>query len=160
MITRLLIFVLTFFALPLAAQRRGIVCEMESRVPVAKAIIYTKDGKQHLTDTSGRFSLPAKFGSATVSHSLFLSRVIDETDRTDTIFLIRKQYQLDEVVVTAQGLKLDPQISKSIMRSAKEGAMRNPSGISCDMLGWLRLFEKGHVSRKEREKRKKAIENY
>lgn len=75
----------------------------------------------------------------------------------DTIFLLPKSITVNEVIITAKAPRISPDIMKSVKKSAFESAQQ-PSGMN--FLGWLRIFEKGYVSKKERAKRRKAIENY
>lgn len=139
------------------AQTTGIVLDIETRSPIANVKIYTDNNKIYNTGRDGRFAIPIAFGSISVTHNNYIRRVFNRKEMQDTIFLLPKSITVNEVIITAKAPRISPDIMKSIKKSAFETG-QTPSGM--DFLGWLRIFEKGYVSKKERAKRRKAIENY
>lgn len=140
------------------AQKRGVLVDMSNHQRVAFAKIYTNTGSMITSDKEGIFTLPTNAQSVTVSHPRYMSRVLDKNDMRDTIELLPRSIDLNEVVITAKApgmsfsTKLNPQNDPLL------NVGRTPSGN--DFLGWLKVFEKGYVSGKQRAKRRKAIENY
>ena len=141
------------------AQKSGIFIDLQTHLPVAEVQIRTNTGYARLSDKAGRFSLAIPFSSITVTHAHYVMRVLNKEEMKDTIYLLPKSININEVTIIGR----KPKVSFSLNALGGEtdpriGPVRPPSGMN--FLGWLSVFEKGHVSKKEREKRRKAIENY
>ena len=131
------------------AQTAGIVLDIQTRLPIVNVNIFTDNNKTFTTNKAGRFIITTTFGSVTITHGNYIRRILNRKEMQDTIFLLPKSITVNEVIITAKAPRISPDIMKSVQQ---------PSGMN--FLGWLRIFEKGYVSKKERAKRRKAIENY
>lgn len=141
-----------------AAQTDGVVADMKSRLPIRDAKISTSSGHFVTTDYLGRFHIPKPFTSATVSCRGYMQRNI-KTDGVprDTIFLIPLANTLAEVEITASGT---PRTNMTEMvRKHAAQTPRTNSGLNFD---FFRMFDKSvrYVSKKEREKQKRILDNY
>lgn len=139
------------------AQTAGIVLDIQTRLPITNVNIFTDNNKTFTTNKAGRFIITTTFGSVTITHGNYIRRILNRKEMQDTIFLLPKSITVNEVIITAKAPRISPDIMKSVKKSTFENAQQ-PSGMN--FLGWLRIFEKGYVSKKERAKRRKAIENY
>ena len=90
-----------------SAQRRLVVVDIETLVPVAGANVVSKGGT-FTTDSLGYVSVADSCKSLSFSHVNYESRIINLTEiRKDTVFMISKLLNLKEVVVFGHGKKRD-----------------------------------------------------
>ena len=155
--------VLTTLAIDLCAetacaqQRRIIIADMESRLPVPGAVVATDRGERAVTDHTGTATLERTFRSATVSAKNYMQRRVGTGDMAaDTLTLIPQQVQLKGVVVTAPKLGFDVQ---EAMRGVKENAALPKPGEGANLLG---IFSLMFPSKKQTraQKIKKILEKY
>lgn len=132
------------------AQKKGIVMEMGIRMPIGGVQLYTNTGHKVVSDSVGRFFIPFAFGSVTVTHAYYLNRIYEFKNMPDTLYLLPKGVNLDEVVVTGRA----PKIGFDIKKMTSFPQYNRGGGFD-----FFSLFER-RVSAKERERRRKAIENY
>lgn len=145
------------------AQTAGTVIDMESHLPV-KGVDVVVNGSYVNRDTTnylGHFSIDGEVRDLTFIRQGYETRVMKREELTDTIELLPSFNRLDEVVIYGK------MPGKHIpVLTLIEGQLKNmpkqPSAavVGGDFLGWLKVFEKGHVSAKKRRERMKAIENY
>ena len=84
------------------AQRRLVVVDVETLVPVVGANVVSKDGTT-TTDSLGYFSVSDSCRSLSFSHINYESRMINLTEVRDTVYMISKLLNIREVVVFGHG---------------------------------------------------------
>ena len=84
------------------AQRRLVVVDVETLIPVAGASVFSKDGTT-ITDSLGYFSVSDSCQSLSFTHVNYESRMINLTEVRDTVFMVSKLLNIREVVVFGHG---------------------------------------------------------
>lgn len=98
---------ITLLCLDCMAQRQTVVADMDTRLPIAGAVVSTAGGKRLTTDYTGRFGSALPIKSATISKKHYMQRRVSDTElRQDTIFLIPQEVVLNDVVVTGARIQL------------------------------------------------------
>lgn len=105
---KVLISLLLFFgSTTLAvAQRRLVVVDVETLIPVAGANVVSREGAM-TTDSLGHVSVSDSCRSLSFSHVNYESRLINLNEVRDTVFLISKLLNVKEVIVFGRGKKRD-----------------------------------------------------
>jgi len=165
--TRIYLLLATLFcSLCASAQRRLIVADVETCVPVDGANVVC-NGFSAQTDTLGYVIVPDSSQSLLFSHVNYESRLINLDEVRDTVFLISKLLNLKEVVVFGktphvedyQELqnRLRPSKTELQLVSAKPGDGLNLMGL----FGYL-MPKKWKKSAKERRKERlnRILEDY
>lgn len=140
-----------------AQQRRIVIADMETRLPIPGAVVSTDRGERAVTDHAGTASLQRTFRSATVSAKNYMQRRVGSADiAADTLLLIPQQVQLRGIVVTAPKMGFNIQ---EAMRDVKENAALPKPGEGVNLLG---IFSAMFPSKKQTraEKIKKILEKY
>ena len=88
------------------AQRRLVVVDVETLIPVAGANVVSREGTV-TTDSLGHVSVSDSCKSLSLSHVNYESRLINLNELRDTVFMISKLLNLKEVVVFGHGKKRD-----------------------------------------------------
>lgn len=88
------------------AQRRLVVVDVETLIPVAGANVVSREGTV-TTDSLGHVSVSDSCKSLSLSHVNYESRLINLNEVRDTVFMISKLLNLKEVVVFGHGKKRD-----------------------------------------------------
>lgn len=151
-------------SLPCLGQNvQGTIIDLETGKPLRDVEILIDGSYSHKvrTDFKGTFVLPDTLRDVTLMRAGYEYRKLLRAELTDTIGLLPNYNKLHEIVVYGK----DPGKHSPVLTliNGQLKAMENlpkGAGISCDLLSWLKVFEKGHVSQKEKQKRLKAIENY
>ena len=149
-----------------SAQRRLVVVDVETLIPVAGANVVSKDGNT-TTDSLGYFSVSDSCRSLAFSHVNYEPRMINLTEVRDTVFLISKLLNIREVVVFGHGPHdVLPEALKKQLRMSKieaQLAAADPSsgGNLLALIGKL-IPQRWRTSKKERRMQqwKQALENY
>ena len=161
MIRRTLLLLIMAVATQAFAQRRLVVVDVETLIPVVGANVVSKDGNT-TTDSLGYFSVSDSCRSLAFSHVNYEPRMINLTEVRDTVYLISKLLNVREVVVFGHGphdvlpdaLKKQLKISKT----EAELAAANPSGVNLLPLLARLIPKKWRKSKKEeRMKRLRQI---
>ena len=84
------------------AQRRLVVVDVETLIPVAGASVVSKDGTT-ITDSLGYFSVSDSCQTLSFTHVNYESRMINLTEVRDTVFMVSKLLNIREVVVFGHG---------------------------------------------------------
>ena len=105
---KVLISLLLFFGstTQAVAQRRLVVVDVETLIPVAGANVVSREGTI-TTDSLGHVSVSDSCKSLSLSHVNYESRLINLNEVRDTVFMISKLLNLKEVVVFGHGKKRD-----------------------------------------------------
>ncbi len=136
-------------------QRQGVVLDIDTHLPIRYVQIYTNTNRRLDTDAFGRYFLPTSVTSITLTHGNYLRRTLSLLELKDTVYMLPKQVRMDEVIV--YGNQLKPTVTpKEIATYAKQFAPTS-AGVGFDFFA---LFKRNKVSRKERARRRKAIETY
>ena len=102
----LFLMLLVMGVLPASAQRRLVVADMETLLPIAGVNVISRESSQ-TTDSTGHVNIDDRCKSFLFSHVNYESRLINLSAKSDTVFLISKLLNLDEVVVSGRGKKRD-----------------------------------------------------
>lgn len=149
-----------------SAQRRLVVVDVETLVPVDGANVVC-NGLSAQTDTLGTITVPDTCQSLLFSHVNYESRLINLEEVRDTVFLISKLLNLKEVVVFGQAPYRDEyaNLKKQMRLSKKElqlAAAKPGDGVNLlGLIGYLipNSWKKSpKETRKERHKR--ILDNY
>jgi hypothetical protein len=147
------------------AQRRLVVVDVETLVPVPGANVVTKYGNT-TTDSLGHFSVSDSCKSIALSHVNYESRMIKLNEVRDTVYMISKLLNLKEVIVFGHGkrdelpdaLKKQLEVNKE---DAKLAAIDPSSGNLLSVIGYIIPKKWRKNSKKARRERLKAIlDNY
>ena len=153
-------------SLSASAQRRLVVVDVETLVPVDGANVVC-NGLSAQTDTLGTITVPDTCQSLLFSHVNYESRLINLEEVRDTVFLISKLLNLKEVVVFGQAPYRDEyaNLKKQMRLSKKElqlAAAKPGDGVNLlGLIGYLipKSWKKSpKETRKERHKR--ILDNY
>ena len=148
------------------AQRRLVVVDVETLMPVAGANVSSKDGNL-TTDSLGFFSVSDSCKTLSFSHVNYESRLVNLKEVRDTIFLISKLLNIKEVIVFGHGQRDDlPEALKQQLKYNKKEAQLaaiDPSsgGNLLSLIGYIIPKKWRKNSKEERRKRlQKIIEEY
>ena len=158
----LLAFMLTALFVVARGQRRLVVVDVETRVPIRGVNVVSNAHKADTTDWQGLVTVPDSCRSLSLSHVKYESRILNVSEVQDTIFLISKLMGLPEVTVLGQGKNEDrlKELKKSLMLDPTDAQLiaADPSQ-GFNVLGLLKaLLKKRKESKKERFRR--MLEEY
>ena len=166
----LLLLLLAAFSMNGFSQRRLVVVDVETLIPVAGANVVSREGTS-VTDSLGHVLVSDSCKSLSFSHVNYESRIINLTELRDTVFMISKLLNIKEVVVFGHGPQeeISDDLKKKLRMDPIDAqlAVANPnSGINVlailKMLipkKWLARLRKN--SKEERLKRlKKMLDEY
>lgn len=147
------------------AQRRLVVVDVETLIPVDGANVVTKYGNT-TTDSLGYFSLSDSCKSVALSHVNYESRLVNLTEIRDTVYMISKLLNIKEVVVFGHGKREElPDALKKQLEAEKENAklaaIDPSSGNLLSLFGFL-IPKKWRKNTKEarRKRLQQILENY
>ena len=147
------------------AQRRLVVVDVETLIPIVGANVISKDGNC-TTDSLGFFSVSDSCKTLSFSHVNYESRLVNLTEVGDTIYMISKLLNVKEVVVFGHGKRDElPDALKKQLEMEKENAklasIDPSSGNLLTLLGYL-IPKKWRKNTKEarRKRMKQILENY
>ena len=163
---RLLLLLLLAGTLQGLAQRRLVVVDVETLMPVVGANVISKDGNL-TTDSLGFFSVSDSCKSLSFSHVNYESRLVNLKEVRDTVFLISKLLNVKEVIVFGHGKRDElPEALKRQLKIAKKEAQLaaiDPSsgGNLLTLIGNIIPKKWRKNSKEERRRRlQKIIEEY
>ena len=139
------------------AQRRLVVVDIETLIPVAGANVVSKDGNT-TTDSLGYFSVSDSCRSLAFSHVNYEPRMINLTEVRDTVFLISKLLNVREVVVFGHGPHdvLPEALKKQLKINKTEAELAAADPSSVNLLPLVaRLVPKKWRKNKKEEKKKR-----
>jgi mannose/fructose/N-acetylgalactosamine-specific phosphotransferase system component IIB len=161
----LVILALVFLSLPALAQRRLVVCDVESLQPISQVSVRSSAGVD-ITDSLGYFSVPDTCKSLVFTHVNYESRLLNLSEVRDTVFLVSKYMSIREVVVFGKGKndEVAERMNKMLVLDKTDAQLlgANPSGGN--LLGLIghaigKLLPKSK-SAKRKQKAREIIENY
>ena len=139
------------------AQRRLVVVDIETLIPVAGANVVSKDGNT-TTDSLGYFSVSDSCRSLAFSHVNYEPQMINLTEVCDTVFLMSKLLNVREVVVFGHGPHdvLPEALKKQLKINKTEAELAAADPSSVNLLPLLaRLVPKKWRKNKKEEKKKR-----
>ena len=132
----LLIAIILGMAVAAQAQKRIIVYDKETKVPVPKARVRVDRMRTFSTDYQGRFVAPARYDTLEIICPKYLTCKMAATAVGDSIGLIPSSHNLNEVVVYGEDLakKLNRNLTNWTQQDPVETALKNAqSGVSLDV---------------------------
>ena len=156
---------LVFLSFQAMAQRRLVVCDVESLEPISQVSVRSSAGVD-ITDSLGYFSVPDTCKSMVFTHINYESRLVNLSEVRDTVFLVSKYLSMREVVVFGKGKndELVERMNKMLVLSKTDAQLlgANPSGGN--LLGVIghfigKLLPKSK-SAKRKEKAREILDNY
>ena len=154
----ILLMLLSFIGI--RAQRRLVVVDLETLIPVTNANVTTQEGVWQ-TDSAGWITVPNSCKSLVVSHVNYEERLVNMSELRDTIFVISKLLNIKEVIVFGQDKQARDyrELNKRMQVDKKELQL---AGMKANMNGGLNLMgligylvpSKYKLSKKERKKKK------
>ena len=160
----LVILALVFLSLPALAQRRLVVCDVESLQPISQVSVRSSAGVD-ITDSLGYFSVPDTCKSLVFTHVNYESRLLNLSEVRDTVFLVSKYMSIREVVVFGKGKndEVAERMNKMLVLDKTEAQLlgSDPSQGG-NLFGLIGKLLPKHKSRAEKRKQKarEIIENY
>ena len=154
--TRMRLFLLLLIAGTLQgfAQRRLVVVDVETLIPVVGANVISKDGNC-TTDSLGYFSVSDSCKTLSFSHVNYESRLVNLNEVRDTVFMISKLLNIKEVVVFGHGER------KELPEALKKPAIDPSSGNLLSLFAYLIPKKWRKNSKEARRKRlKQILDNY
>ena len=161
MIRGILLLFLMAVATQVFSQRKLVVVDVETLIPVVGANVVSKDGNT-TTDSLGYFSVSDSCRSLAFSHVNYEPRLINLNEVRDTVYLISKLLNVREVVVFGHGPHdvLPEALKKQlkINKTEAELAAADPSAVNLFPLLARLVPKKWRKNKKEeRLKRLKQI---
>ena len=102
-----LAIILAALCVAVRGQRRLIVVDVETRVPIRGVNVVSSRHRTDTTDWQGLVTVPDTCRSLSFSHVKYESRLLNVSEVKDTVFLISKLMGLPEVTVYGQDLGED-----------------------------------------------------
>ena len=165
MIRRTLLLLIMAVATQAFAQRKLVVVDVETLIPVVGANVVSKDGTT-TTDSLGYFSVSDSCRSLAFSHVNYEPRMINLTEVRDTVYLISKLLNVREVVVFGHGPHdvLPEALKKQLKINKTEAALAAADPSAVNLLPLLvRLIPKKWRRNKKEERLKRLkqiLEDY
>ena len=148
-------------SIEMLAQRRVVVVDMDTNVPIRDVSVKIDSQKVVQTDYLGRIDVPIVFDSIAFSHLRYEHERLTMTEVGDTMFLLPKNHLLPEVTVT----ELDPRIKGLISGWVRQGAMRGAAEVPRATISYSfdfadMLDRRGRRDRKHLERAKKILKEW
>ena len=106
--------------LSVSAQRRMVVVNMETKVPVRDVQVFTDEGKNMTTRWDGTFELPDSFSRIHFRHPQYEQRYILRSElRSDTVWLLPVSNALGEVIIWGRR-RFDERMANILKPSAEQ----------------------------------------
>ena len=163
----ILLISLMLLSVAVAAQRRLVVCDVETFQPISSVSVRSSAGVD-VSDSLGYFSVPDTCKSLMLSHLNYESRLLHLNEVRDTIFLVSKDMGMREVVVFGKGKDdgLADRINKMVVLNKTDAQLLaidpasggNLFGLIGKAIG--KLFLKKSSKAKRREKAREILKNY
>ena len=102
----ILLFLLLVASVSVSAQRRLVVADVETLLPIGGANVVSK-GSAVVADSLGWFSVSDSTKTMVLSHVNYESRIVNLSEVRDTVYLISKLLSVEGVVVFGKGKNVD-----------------------------------------------------
>ena len=162
MFRQLLLCCLAVLSVSVFAQKRFVVVDVETRVPIRGVNVTSSAQLTDTTNCQGLVTIPDTCRTLSLTHVKYESRILNVEEVKDTIFLISKLMGLPEVTVFGKGKGEDAlkELKQHTLLDKTEAQLlaANPSA-GFNILGLLqKLFKRKKENKKERLR--KIIEDY
>ena len=139
--------------------RKFVVADMETRVPIRKAVVTTQDGFRDSTNYRGIVRIPKDFDTLRVYKAGYLATKLSMKEAGDTTFLIPSGKSLREVTVWGKdgSNRANENMAGGLLQAIREGAAEAPKGIAHFDFANM-LDRRGRRDRKHLKKVKAAFE--
>ena len=162
-----LLIYLMLLSVSVAAQRRLVVCDVETLEPISNVSVQSSVGVD-TTDSLGYFSVPDTCKSLLLSHLNYESRLLKLNEVHDTVFLVSKFLGMHEVVVFGRGKDdgVAERMNKMLTLNKTDAQLlaNNPAngGNLLSLVGRAigKLISKKSSKAKRKKKAKEILENY
>ena len=150
------------------AQRRLVVADWELLIPVAGANVQGKHGVQ-TTDSLGQVFVADDEKTLTFSHVNYEGRIVNLNEEGDTIYMLSKLLNLQEVIVLGKGKQPDYRdLNKGFQLDKKELqlAAADPSAAARFDLGSVisalipKKWRPGYRKEQRKKRLKEILDNY
>ena len=158
---------LMLLSVSMSAQRRLVVCDVETLEPISSVSVRSSAGVE-VSDSSGYFSVPDTCKSLMLSHLNYESRLLKLNEVHDTVFLVSKFLGMHEVVVFGRGKDdgVAERMNKMLTLNKTDAQLlaNNPAngGNLLSLVGRAigKLISKKSSKAKRKKKAKEILENY
>lgn len=155
---------LLVMSVAVCAQRRMVVCDIETLSPISQVSVRSSAGVE-VTDSMGFFSVPDSCRSLVFTHLNYESRLLNVDEVRDTVFLVSHEMSMREVVVFGKGKDdgLRDRINKMLVLNKTDaqllGSDPSQGGNLLGLIGKL-LPKRKTRAEKRKQKAREIIENY
>ena len=138
-----------------SAQRKIVVVDMETHIPIAGVSVKTDSAHAVMTDINGIANIAERFDSISFNHMKYLSDKVTFEEMKDTMFLVPKNLMLPDVVITG----LNPDLKKALKKN-HERMLQQPTwkGLSFDFANMI--DRRARRDRKHYKKAKKILREW
>lgn len=146
-------------AVYVSAQRKIVVVDMETHLPVADVSVKTDSARAVMTDRNGVASISERFDSISFSHMRYLSDKVTFEEMKDTMFLVPKNLMLPDVVITGLNPDLKKALKKNHERIMEQSTLQLKSnGLTFDFANMI--DRRARRDRKHYKKAKKILREW
>ena len=152
--------------LQLGAQRRIVVADMETWIPIAGVNVTSRDGTT-TTDSLGYISISSNCRTLTFSHVNYESKIINVEEVRDTVFLMSKLLNIGEVIVLGHGNRegISESLKKQLRMEKTEAELAAADPSNVNLLPLLskiipKKWRKGYRKEMQRKRLQKILEEY
>lgn len=141
-----------------SAQRRLVIIDVETLIPVDGANVICKDLTTQ-SDTLGYVTVPDSCRSILFSHVNYESRLINMDDIRDTVFLISKLLNLKEVVVFGKAPHIEDyaELNKHMQPSKLDLQLAGAQSNGMNLFGLINYLIPKKWKKSAKEKRKERL---
>lgn len=149
------LIIVIFSAVYVSAQRKIVVVDMETHLPVADVSVKTDSARAVMTDRNGVASISERFDSISFSHMRYLSDKVTFEEMKDTMYLVPKNLMLPDVVVTGVNPDLKKAMKKNYERMLEQPTVK---GLTFDFANII--DRRGRRDRKHLKKAKEILREW
>lgn len=142
-------------AVYVSAQRKIVVVDMETHLPVADVSVKTDSARAVMTDRNGVASISERFDSISFSHMRYLSDKVTFEEMKDTMYLVPKNLMLPDVVITGVNPDLKKAMKKNYERMLEQPTVK---GLTFDFANII--DRRGRRDRKHYKKAKEILREW
>jgi heterodisulfide reductase subunit A-like polyferredoxin len=142
-------------ALYASAQRKIVVVDMETHIPIAGVSVKTDSAHAVMTDINGIANIAERFDSISFNHMKYLSDKVTFEEMKDTMYLVPKNLMLPDVVVTGVNPDLKKAMKKNYERMLEQPTVK---GLTFDFANII--DRRGRRDRKHYKKAKEILREW
>ena len=139
------------------AQKRILVLDMDTRMPVKDVTVKTNKGPAVVTDYTGRATLQMPYDSISFTHIKYESEHLTVAELTDTMLLLPKEHFLGEVKV----LGVNPALSATLQNAISEDRSLYAPRRGIIQFDFANIIDRrGRRDRKHHDRAKKILKQW